>query len=57
MLTQSRGVLLCAYTPTKGWNLYICGASIVGVPACGHYGSKTEAKAAAKALGATPYNY
>ena len=41
----------------KGWNLYICGASIVGSAPVGHYATKGEAKAAAKALGATPYNY
>ena len=41
----------------KGFYLHICGASIVGSRPVGHYATKAEAKAAAKALGATPYNY
>jgi hypothetical protein len=40
-----------------GWALYICGASLVGSRPHSHYATKAEAKAAAKALGATPYNY
>ena len=41
----------------KGWKLYICGPSLVGVPVTSTHTSKAEAKAAAKALGAIPYNY
>lgn len=40
-----------------GWALYICGPSIVGEKAVSYHASKAAAKAAAKALGATPYNY
>ncbi len=66
-------MLLCAYTnenrqnemnyahifgsKAKGWRLYICGPSIVGEKAVSYHASKAAAKAAAKALGATPYNY
>ena len=41
----------------KGWSLFICGPSIVGASIVGQYASKVEAKAAAKAAGAIPYNY
>lgn len=40
-----------------GWNLFICGASIVGALPVGWYASKADAEACAKSLGATPYNY
>lgn len=41
----------------KGFDLHICGVSLVGSSPVGHYATKAEAKAAAKAFGATPYNY
>lgn len=41
----------------QGWTLFICGPSLVGAKAISTHASKAEAKAAAKALGATPYNY
>jgi len=40
-----------------GWNLFICGPSVVGALPVGWYASKADAEACAKALGAVPYNY